>query len=186
MVYFILYKYVQETVNNVDVKIKIKSTVTDLALAEKYTASLKDGYFRNDNGERLPYEMMKDECDEVIEYTARGEYREENGKAYISYKEPEEIGLDCVTMLIFSLENKNVVTMTRSGELSAAFCFDPEVKRQRCTYETPYMPVELTINTKKVANNVTDKGGAMLLDYCIEIRGVNTERNKLFIKVSPI
>ncbi len=169
-----------------DVRIKIKSTVTDLALAEKYAATLKDGYFRNDDGESLPYEMMKEECDEVIEYTVRGEYREENGKAYISYNEPEDIGLDCVTTLIFSLENKNSVTMTRSGELSAAFCFDPEVKRQRCTYETPYMPVEFTVNTKKVANTVSSKGGAMVLDYCIEIRGVNTERNRLFIKVSPI
>ena len=169
-----------------DVRIKIRSTVTDLALAEKYTATLKDGYFRADNGERLPYEMMQDECDEVIEYTVRGEYREENGKAYISYKEPEDIGLDCVTTLIFALDNKNTVTMTRSGELSAAFCFDPINKRQRCSYETPYMPVEFTINTKKVANTVSDKGGAMVLDYCIEIRGVNTERNRLFIKVTPI
>ncbi|MBQ7780176.1 MAG: DUF1934 domain-containing protein [Clostridia bacterium] len=169
-----------------DVKIKIKSTVTDLALADKYTATLKDGYFRSDNGERLPYEMMKEECDEVIEYTVRGEYREENGKAYITYKEPEEIGLDCVTTLIFDTKNKETVTMTRSGELSAAFCFDPVNKRQRCSYETPYMPVEFTVNTRKVGNTVTEKGGAILLDYCIEIRGVNTERNKLFIKVTPI
>lgn len=170
----------------VDVKIKIKSTVTDLALAEKYTASLKDGYFRSDSGERLPYEMMKEECDEVIEYTVQGEYREENGKAYISYKEPDDIGLDCVTTLIFDIENKNTVTMTRSGELSAAFCFDPVQKRQRCSYETPYMPVEFTVNTKKVGNTVCERGGAILLDYCIEIRGVNTERNRLFIKVTPI
>jgi len=48
------------------------------------------------------------------------------------------------------------------------------------------MPVEFTVNTRKVGNTVTEKGGAILLDYCIEIRGVNTERNKLFIKVTPI
>ena len=171
---------------NVDVKIKIKSTVTDLALAEKYTSTLKDGYFRSDSGERLPYDMISEECDEVIEYTVRGEYRTENGKAYITYKEPEEIGCECVTTLIFDISNKNTVTMTRSGELNAAFCFDPVVKRHRCSYETPYMPVEFTVNTRKVANTVGDNGGAMVLDYCIEIRGVNTERNRLFIKVTPI
>ncbi len=169
-----------------EVRIKIKATVTDLALAEKYNTTLKDGYFLSDSGKRLPYAKMKEECDEVIEYTARGEYKEEDGKAYIVYNEPDDIGLNCVTTLSFALNAKNTVTMTRSGELNAAFFFDMAEKRQRCSYETPFMPVEFTVNTKKVANTVSSRGGAMLLDYCIEIRGINTERNRMFIEVRPI
>ncbi len=169
-----------------EVRIRIKATVTDLALTEKYTATLKDGYFRSDSGERLPYERMKDECDEVIEYTVLGSYEEKNGRVKITYTEPEEIGLDCVTTLMFKNDERGVLTMTRSGELNAAFRFDTVERRQRCSYETSFMPVELTVNTKTVANKITSKGGALLIDYCIEVRGVNTERNRMLIEVRPV
>ena len=56
-------------------------------------------------------------------------------------------------------------------------------KRQYCRYETPVMPVEFTVNTRKVHNTVNRDGGAILLDYNIEVRGTNIERNRLFIEV---
>lgn len=45
------------------------------------------------------------------------------------------------------------------------------------------MPVEFTVNTRKVHNTVNRDGGAILLDYNIEVRGINIERNRLFIEV---
>ena len=169
-----------------EVRVKIKSTVTDLALAEKYTATLRDGFFSTEDGRSLPYERMGDECDEVIAYSVNGVYKEENGKAVLSYKEPDDVGLDCVTSLIFRTDDRSVITMVRSGELNAAFRFDLNEPRQLCSYETPFMPVEFTVNTKKVRNNLQEKGGAIILDYCIEVRGINTERNRMFIEVRPL
>lgn len=169
-----------------DVRIKIKATVTDLALAEKYNNSLKDGFFISDSGERLPSEKLQSECEEIIEYTAFGSYSEEGKRVSITYTEPEDIGLDCVTSLVFDKSDRKVLTMVRSGELSAAFRFDMNEKRQLCSYETPFMPVEFIVNTRKVGNNVSEKGGTILLDYCLEVRGINTERNRMFIEVRPV
>lgn len=169
-----------------DVRIKIKATVTDLTLAEKYNNSLKDGFFLSESGQRLPYERLLSECEEVIEYTVIGSYVEDGDKVSITYKEPDEIGLDCVTALIFDKSDRRVITMVRSGELSAAFRFDLNERRQLCSYETPFMPVEFIANTRNVENNVSEKGGTILLDYCLEVRGINTERNRMLIEVRPL
>ncbi len=167
------------------VKIRIKATVTDLALAEKYNNSLRGGYFTSESGERLPFERLNSECEEVIEYTVFGEYSEDGDKVSISYDEPEDVGFDCTTVLIFDKNDRSVLTMARTGELSAAFRFDLNERRQLCGYETPFMPVEFTVNTKRMANKVTEKGGGILIDYCIEVRGINTERNLMLIEVRP-
>jgi uncharacterized beta-barrel protein YwiB (DUF1934 family) len=58
-------------------------------------------------------------------------------------------------------------------------------KRQLCSYVTPFMPIEFVVNTRAVANKIKNGKGAMLLDYTIEVRGVNTERNKMIIEVRP-
>ena len=167
------------------IKIRIKATVTDLALAEKYKSTLRGGYFTAENGEKLPLEKLSSECDEVIEYTVFGEYHEDGNKITITYNEPEDIGFDCTTALIFDKTDRSVLTMARTGELSSAFRFDLNERRQLCGYETPFMPVEFTVNTKRMANKVSEKGGGILIDYCIEVRGVNTERNVMLIEVRP-
>ena len=175
-----------ETGKIVDIKIRIKSTVTDLALAENYKSTVKDGYFRSDDGRLLPIDQLNSSCEDVIEYTAIGKYKEENGKAVISYDEPSEAGIDnSVTSLIFDLEDRSVVTMVRQGEINSAFRFDMNERRQICSYETPFMPIEFAVNTRNVANKIKGGKGAMLLDYVIEVRGVNTERNKMMIEVRP-
>ncbi len=170
----------------VDVKIRIKSIVTDLALAESYKSTVKDGYFRSDDGRMLPIEKLAEACEDVIEYTVVGKYKEENGKAIICYDEPSDAGIDnSITSLIFDVVDRSVVTMVRTGDINAAFRFDMNEKRQVCSYETPFMPIEFVVNTRNVANKIKNGKGAMLLDYVIEVRGVNTERNKMMIGVKP-
>lgn len=170
----------------VDIKIRIKSIVTDLALAESYKNTAKDGFFRSDDGRLLPIDQLANACEDIIEYTAIGKYKEENGKAIICYNEPAEAGIDnSVTSLIFDLNDRSVVTMVRTGDINAAFRFDMNEKRQHCSYETPFMPIEFTVNTRTVSNKVRCGKGFMLLDYIIEVRGVNTERNKMMIEVRP-
>lgn len=157
------------------VKIKIKSTVYDLELCDNVLSeSLKT------DGRQPEY----DSCGEKIEYSAYGEYEENDGRVKISYKEPEETGTDnTVTVLVFDIKERDVLTMVRSGDMSAQFRFDMKNKRQMCSYETPFMPMEFAVNTKKVCNNVRGGRGSILLDYCIEVRGTNVERNRIFIEV---
>lgn len=168
----------------VNVRLNIKATVTDLELAAKYMYAVRDGFFTADDGKKHSQSEIDSICSDIIEYTAWGEYTESDGKCIIRYKESPDIGVDnCHTALIFSADDRNSLVMNRDGDISTACRFDMKEKRQYCRYETPVMPVEFTVNTRKVHNTVNRDGGAILLDYNIEVRGVNIERNRLFIEV---
>ncbi|MBQ4064640.1 MAG: DUF1934 domain-containing protein [Clostridia bacterium] len=168
------------------VKVRIKATVTDLVLAEKYKNACVNGFFTADDGRRLPYEEIGAACDEVMSYTAEGEYRREGRRVTVTYEESPELGFSCTTSLIFDENDREVLTMIRAGEMNAAFRFDKRDPRQLCTYETPIMPIEFTVNTRTVRNGLEETGGVLLLDYYLEMRGVNTERNRLLIEVQPL
>ena len=168
----------------VKVKLRIKATVTDLVLAERYAASVIDGRCSADDGVWYPAERLDELCSDVIEYTVWGSFSEENGACMLRYTETPDIGYDeCVTTLVFSAEDRGRLLMSRDGEISTACCFDVRERRQCCRYETPILPMEFTVNTRAVHNTVAAGSGAILLDYNIEVRGVNTERNRLFIEV---
>ncbi len=168
------------------VKVRIKATVTDLVLAEKYKNSCVNGFFTADDGRRLPYEEIGAACDETMEYTAIGEQSREGSRVTVSYEENAELGFACTTSLIFDENDREAMTMIRTGEMNAAFRFDKSNPRQLCTYETPIMPIEFTVNTRAVRNGLGEEGGVILLDYYLEMRGVNTERNRLLIEVQPL
>lgn len=166
------------------VKLRIKSTVTDLILADRYLCLLSDGFFTADDGKRYPEDKINELSSEVIEYTCFGECSVNDGKFTITYKENPEIGYNnCITTLVFTDDKRNSLILVREGDISTACKFDLSDKRQCCRYETPIMPFEFIVNTRSVHNTVNYDGGAILLDYNIEVRGVNTERNRLFIEV---
>jgi uncharacterized beta-barrel protein YwiB (DUF1934 family) len=168
------------------VKIRFKATVTDLVLAEKYKHACVDGYFTADDGRRLPYEKIGAACDEVMASSAIGEMVREGSRVTIRYEESADLGYACTTSLIYDETEPDALTMIRTGELNAAFRFDRRSRRQLCTYETPIMPIEFTVYTRNLRNTVEEDGGAILLDYYLEVRGVNTERNRLEIEVQPL
>lgn len=167
-----------------NVKIRIRAAVTDLVLAERYQNAVRDGFFTTDEGKTLPAESVTEAASQIISYAVCGSCLVENGTVTIRYTEPTEVGYEnCTTSLIFREDERDVLTMVRSGDVKAAFRFDRKERRQKCSYETPIMPIEFTVNTRSVRNTVTEEGGTMLLDYYLEVRGVNTERNRLFIEV---
>ncbi len=171
---------------SVKVKIRIKATVTDLVQAETYQNACVGGFFTTEDGRRLPCEEIASVCEEVIASSVTGELREEEGRMTLTYRESEDLGFPCTTKLLFDTATPEVITMVRSGGMNAAFRFDRRQPRQLCTYETPVMPIEFVVNTRSVRNTVSREGGAILLDYCMEVRGVNTQRNRLFLEVQPL
>ncbi len=166
------------------VKIKIKSTVTDLVLAEKYTLSATNGCFCADDGKIYGTDKISELTSDVIETTSWGTLDTDGNRVTVRYRENENIGFEnCITSLIFFSDRRESLIMTREGDISTALKFDLNEKRQICRYETPIIPVEFVINTRSLHNTVDVEGGSMLIDYNIEIRGVNTERNRLFIEI---
>ena len=155
-----------------EVRVKIKSIVE--ACDEPDNVDLA----RDSEGKNEP---------EVIRYTAIGNCTEDNGKVVIAYAEPDELGLEgSVTALVFETSEREVLTMARSGDASAAFRFDMNNRRRKCVYNTPFFAAELTVITKKVVNTVKNGSGAILLDYIIEINGHEAEHNRTLIEVKAV
>lgn len=166
------------------IKIKIKSTVTDLVLAEKYTLSAVNGFFRADDGKIYGVDKISELASDVIEVSAWGTLDSDGDVFTVRYRENENIGFEnCITSLLFSSDCRDTLIMTREGDVSTAFKFDLKEKRQICRYETPILPMEFVINTRSLHNTVDVDGGSVLVDYNIELHGVNTERNRLFIEI---
>ena len=168
------------------VKIRLKAVVTDLAQAEAYKRACVGGYFTTNDGRRLPYEEIGAACEDVMQTAAIGEMIRDGTRVTIRYEESADLGFACTTSLIYDEKEPDALTMVRTGEMNAAFRFDRRNRRQLCTYETPVMPIEFTVYTRHLRNTVEEEGGAILLDYYLEVRGVNTERNRLDIEVQPL
>lgn len=109
--------------------------------------------------------------------------RRKSGGVVISYKEDEESGmLGSVTKIMFSEKNPDFVVMMREGAVNTSLSFESG-KRHISTYNTPFMPFRLCVNTISVDNRF-DRHEEIDIDYLLEIRGLSTERNRLSIRVN--
>lgn len=108
-----------------------------------------------------------------------------NGSVILQYDESELTGMEgCVTKIMFSAKNPSFVVMMREGAVNTSLSFE-EGKRHITSYNTPYMPFRLCVNTIRVDNSFEDNG-EIVIEYLLEIRGLSTERNILKIKVNFI
>lgn len=119
-----------------------------------------------------------------IEMFTEGELYVTDERVIIAYDESELTGMEgSHTQVRFDRSNPGLVTMTRNGAVSTILIFE-ENKRHICTYQTPYMPFEVCVYTKKVENSLLEDG-KIVLDYVVEIRGAQAERTYFTIEVSP-
>ena len=119
---------------------------------------------------------------EVMEIRSLGTLRVENGRVEISYDETEATGMAGSRTVIGFMENDaGIVSMVREGTVSTTLVFE-SAKRYRCVYQTPYMPFEICVYTRKVDNRLLSEG-MLTLDYVIEIRGAKAERTKFSLQI---
>ena len=126
-----------------EVRIKIKSVLYEVQ-ASLFSDDEGD---ENDISSILPFE--ENISPEEIIISTEGLLKIENGRFEISYKESEATGMEGATTTVYFLESQpEIVSMIRSGSVSTALVFE-ERKRHHCVYNTPYMPFELCVHTKK-------------------------------------
>jgi len=130
-----------------------------------------------------------DEYSDTIELYTEGllQVTKESGRerVEISYEETELTGMaGARTSVSFDTATPRLVSMTRSGAVSTALVFEPG-RRNICAYNTAYLPFELCVATRIVENTIDPQtcGGALYLDYIIEIRGGVAERNKFTMEI---
>lgn len=119
---------------------------------------------------------------DVLEINTLGQMSIDGDRVTFSYEETESTGMEgSVTALTYLQSSPDVVSMIREGAVSATLVFE-EGKRHHCIYNTPIMPFEICVRTKKVVNRL-DVNGTLELDYIIEIRGAKAERTRFYMQV---
>ena len=86
-----------------------------------------------------------------------------------------------VTRLGFDRACPEMITMLRSGAVNTALVFENK-KRHICIYNIPAAGFEVCISTVRVDNRIlTD--GVLVLDYYMEVHGVQTDHCKLELTI---
>ena len=119
---------------------------------------------------------------EIMEINSVGNICDDGDRITLSYEESDASGMQgSTTSITFLKSDPSIVTMMRSGLVSATLVFE-EGKRHHCIYKTPFMPFEVCIHTTKVVNALL-VGNTLELDYIVEIRGAKAERTKFKMQI---
>ncbi len=161
-----------------NIKLKIVSEQFDVS--DELFATLTGADIPDDEKDEIPDE---DNTSDTIEMVTDATVKDDGERIEISYDETELTGMKgATTSVSFKKSEPGLVTMLRGGTVRTALVFE-EGKRNICTYETPYMPFELCICTKKVDNRLDFGSGKLYLDYIVEIRGAKAERTKFTFEI---
>lgn len=153
---------------NKETRIKIFSELYEVEASLFATEDGQIDFFENGDSTLEP---------EIMEINSVGSFCDDGERITVSYEETEATGMQgSLTSITFLKSDPHVVTMTRSGAVSATLVFE-EGKRHHCIYKTPFMPFEICVHTTKVINAILSEN-SLALDYVVEIRGAKAERTK--------
>lgn len=123
-----------------------------------------------------------EDAPEVSEMLVEGRLITTTHRVELIYEEEfsSEFG-SSVTKIGFDRACPELITMMRSGAVNTALVFENK-KRHICIYNIPAAGFEVCISTARVDNRIlTD--GVLILDYYMEIHGVQTDRCKLELTI---
>ncbi|MBQ2718794.1 MAG: DUF1934 domain-containing protein [Clostridia bacterium] len=131
-------------------------------------------------------ELVEPEETEMFCY---GRLRMTEEEFSLTYDETELTGMEGTQSKVsFQLAQRGLITMLHTGGVSTALVFE-EGQRHVCIYQTPIMPFEVCVHTLKVENRLGldgAVGGALDLDYIVEIRGAQAEHCRMHLEVSEV
>ncbi len=126
------------------------------------------------------------ECQETDLYSEGELEIHEDGSMVLSYDESELPDTPfSQTSLHFKKSAPLLVTLMRSGQFKSAMVFEP-MTRHICVYETPFMPIEMCIDTQNLENTLSETGGELCVRYSIETNCMRCERAKIKLLASPM
>ena len=136
--------------------------------------------YRDISSSRLPLrDADTDEGESVQFYTEGIMTIDGQGNLSLSYDESDLTGMEgAVTSVNFNLSECGLVTLMRSGAYRMAMVFERGA-RHICTYQTPYMPIEMAVTTRKLTNTLTEDGGTLEVEYSIDANGMRCERARI-------
>lgn len=120
---------------------------------------------------------------EVIRTQARG-ILEDRGEAgvLLTYQEDGQSEMERVWTTLTATPDR--VVLERTGALTSQMVF-AEGREHRSAYATPYGTLELVIRTRTLCSSLDGRGGALKLEYDLELGGTGAGRNTLWLQIRP-
>ncbi len=98
----------------------------------------------------------------------------------LSYEETQLTGLEGTTTT-FEVRGPMVI-LTRSGKVNSQMVFE-EGRQHTSLYETPFGELSVDIQTSRLKNNLTERGGTLEIRYSIAVEHTVTGKNLFQIRV---
>ncbi|MBQ9802729.1 MAG: DUF1934 domain-containing protein [Clostridia bacterium] len=136
-----------------------------------------------DRAESAP--LIAPDCEEQeTELMMESTYYDDGTRVTLSYREGELTGMEGTkTTLSFQKNEPALVTMTRDGTVRTALVFE-EGRRHLCIYQTPFMPFEVAVMTRRVENRIAENGTLHLV-YTVELKGANAQHSDFSLTLLP-
>lgn len=128
-------------------------------------------------------QTIEDDNTDSAELVTTGSYNIKNGKRYIIYKEYNDETPPKSHTTFIKIEDDNNVTISRRGDIYSDLVLEKGCRHQ-CHYETPLGTLIMGIYTEKINNNLTDNGGSIFMEYCIDFNSDFVSRNTCSIKIT--
>ncbi len=107
----------------------------------------------------------------------------EDGRLCLRYRESELSGMEGTTTEIsFSRAEPTLVTIERTGSVRCVLVLEPG-RYHTGTYETPVMPLTVTVHALRLENSATLEGGRLETEYLLRIGGITSTRTRLSVEV---
>ncbi len=170
-----------------DILLSIKTTVIDPEEsgpdAEEILAMMKRIVDGEDIADGEISELLGEDNVSEIELCTEAELKL-NGKGgvEISYMENEDDEtLKTRSRIIFNTRDPGLVAMTKEGAMKAILSFE-EGRTHICTYETPFMPIKVYVESSRVDNRLlTD--GYLLLNYIVNLNDTPPQHFIVEVKI---
>ena len=139
--------------------------------------ALSDEFFS-----RLTDEVTVGEEDDTYIFGVTGKLKKAGDHTLeLSYADNESLD-GTFTVIRIDAAHPNMVTIMRNGGIVNTIVCEKGV-RHISVYDTPVMPFQLAVYTKKCEGAITfEKGGVIELDYMVELRGTDIQRTMLKIE----
>lgn len=116
-------------------------------------------------------QRIDDNTDTICE-EAKGKFSIKNSKAYILYKTTEE-GVETTTTI--TVEG-DCVSVKRSSNTTSLIVLD-RTKKTEFKYNTMYGVIDVTADTKRIVNALSEEGGKLRLIYTLIMQGTKIEND---------
>lgn len=139
--------------------------------------------------DRLMQLLFPDEADsDAIIFETRGTIERciRDGRSVIEVKYIEDESMDDTeTVVRFDPSRPRSALISHAGSVVSTLILEEGV-RHITVYETPIMPFEIAVYTKKCRGGFTVDGGTLSLDYLLELRGADLQRTVMTIEATSL